>query len=243
LVFFAFSFGFAIHLRVAAEPVADQPPQMAFGTGFSVDDGYFLTAYHVIKNSSQILVGTADSQRWHTSELVKFDPVLDLALLKTKLKLPVLGFVKSDQVPIGWEIFVVGYPGPKIQGLTPKITQGIINGYQTAALQADDRGYFQLSAEVARGNSGGPLIGADGSVVGMIQRKLDSQKLMDRTQELVVNISYALRSSHILNFLEGTPVNPHIQKIHVDQPLRAYQIYQQVTPSVVSIIGRNPDQK
>lgn len=215
-------------------------PQFPFGTGFAVGNGHVLTAYHVVKNSPKVLVKSAGLNKWVLCEVVKTDPVLDLALIKTPLDLPALTLAGSDQVPMGLEITVIGYPQPRIQGMTPKITQGIINGYPSLRQQEENRGYFQISAEISRGNSGGPLLGPDATVIGMIQRKLDSQRVMDRTQEWMVNISYALRSSHIMDFLQNTSVNVRIKKLDAQQMLRPYQIYEQANPSVVSVIA-TPD--
>lgn len=227
--------------EMTAKPPENTDPerqQVSYGTGFSISKGYILTAYHVVKDIPKVLIGSAAMGKWTVSEVVKTDPVLDLALIKTSLDLPVLSIARSDQVPIGLEITVIGYPQPRIQGLTPKITQGIINGYPNLKQQAEDRGYFQISAEVSRGNSGGPLLGPDGTVIGMIQRKLDTQRVMDRTQEWTVNISYALRSSHLLGFLNGTQAIADLRQLDTQQLLRPYQIYERATPGVVSIIAR-----
>lgn len=211
--------------------------QFSFGTGFAVGNGHVLTAYHVVKNISKVLVKSAALNNWVLCDVVKTDPVLDLALIKTPLDLPALSLAGSDQVPMGLEITVIGYPQPRIQGMTPKITQGIINGYPSLRQQEENRGYFQISAEISRGNSGGPLLGPDATVIGMIQRKLDSQRVMDRTQEWMVNISYALRSSHIMDFLQDTSVTVRVKKLDTQQMLRPFQIYEQANPGVVSIIA------
>lgn len=131
---------------------------------------------------------------------------------------------------------MLGYPQPRIQGLSPKITQGIINGAPNARQQAEDRGYLQISAEVSRGNSGGPLVGADGSIIGMVQRKLDSQRIMDRTQEMTVNVSFALRSSQILDFLADSPMPVQARPINLQKVLRAHEVFALIEPSVVSVI-------
>ncbi len=246
----ALGFSCCFVLPVGAQAVATNEPskdakqsaevisqQLAFGTGFSLGNGYVLTAYHVVKNIPKVLVGQPSLNKWTVSEVIKTDSVLDLALIKTPLDLPALKLATSDQVPIGLEVSVIGYPLPKIQGMTPKITQGIINGYPNLKQQDENRGYFQISAEVSRGNSGGPVLGPDATVIGIVQRKLDAQRVMDRTQEWIVNISYALRSAHILEFLQDTPVNPQVKKPDLQQQLRPYQIYEQVNPGVVSIIA------
>lgn len=212
--------------------------QVSFGTGFSIGNGFVLTAQHVVKNLNKVLVGSTQTGKWVSSEVVKTDAVLDLALIKTSLELPALPLAKSDKVPMGLEISVIGYPQPKIQGLTPKITQGIINGFPNLKQQTEDRGYFQISADISQGNSGGPLIGPDGSVIGMVQRKLNSQRVLERTQEWTVNVGFALRSSHILGFLEGTAATVQVKPLETNSLMRPFQIYEKLNPGVVSIIAR-----
>ena len=81
----------------------------------------------------------------------------------------------SKGVPAGMDVVTIGYPQVAIQGLTPKITKGIVNS--STGLR-DDKNSFQFSAEVQKGNSGGPLIGPGGTVVGVVQSKLDALKLV-----------------------------------------------------------------
>ena len=215
---------------------------LQLGSGFVIADGYVLTAHHVILGRNNIFVGPVTTNRWVLAEVVKVDPKLDIALLKAKVVMPSLRFTNSMEVPTGLEVFVLGYPQPRVQGMSKKITQGIVNGNRSAPGQTETH-QFQISAEVAMGNSGGPVIAPDGSVIGMVQQKLNTQTIAERTKDFLVNVSYALKSEQLLKFLEDSPiaqeVNSQVKRISLNTVLRPYQIFEQSQGSVVSVIGRN----
>ena len=214
---------------------------LQLGSGFVIADGYVLTAHHVIMGRNNIFVGPVTTNRWVLAEVVKVDPKLDIALLKAKVVMPSLRFTNSMEVPTGLEVFVLGYPQPRVQGMSKKITQGIVNGNRSAPGQTETH-QFQISAEVAMGNSGGPVIAPDGSVIGMVQQKLNTQTIAERTKDFLVNVSYALKSEQLLKFLEDSPiaqeVNSQVKRISLNTVLRPYQIFEQSQGSVVSVIGR-----
>jgi len=224
--------------------VAPTPPNnnLQLGSGFVIADGYVLTAHHVILGRNNIFVGPVTTNRWVLAEVVKVDPKLDIALLKAKVVMPSLRFANSMEVPTGLEVFVLGYPQPRVQGMSKKITQGIVNGNRSAPGQTETH-QFQISAEVAMGNSGGPVIAPDGSVIGMVQQKLNTQTIAERTKDFLVNVSYALKSEQLLKFLEDSPiaqeVNSQVKRLSLSAVLRPYQIFEQSQGSVVSVIGRN----
>jgi S1-C subfamily serine protease len=97
---------------------------------------------------------------------------------------------------------------------------------------------MQISAEVSRGNSGGPVLTPDGTVVGMVQRKLNATKVSERTQDLPVNVNYALRSSVLLQFLQNSPATARTQTLSLSKMLRPYQLFEQTQSSVLAVLGR-----
>lgn len=209
-----------------------------WGTGFVVANGYVITAFHVIQNRNSVLVGPDASGRWMRAELLQSDTKLDLALLKARVDLPTLNLAPSADVPTGLEVSVIGYPQPKFQGMGKKITHGIINGYRSENQHSLDIGLLQISAEVSKGNSGGPVLAPDGTVIGMVQRKIDSRKVAEQTQDVLVNVNYALRSSQIIKFLQSSPASPQIQSLSLSTVLRPFQIFEKTQASVLAVIGR-----
>lgn len=210
-----------------------------WGTGFVVAEGYVLTALHVVQGQSGLLVGPDAANRMVPAELIQSDATLDLALLKTRLDYPPVVFAPTINLPTGLEISVIGFPQPRFQGFGKKITQGIINGYRNEKQSAQDKGLFQISAEVSKGNSGGPVFASDGTVIGMVQRKINAKRVAEQTEDMIVNVSYALRSSQIITFLQSGPASPKIRDLSLSMVLRPYQVFERSQASVVGVIGRS----
>lgn len=223
------------------DPTVDTAPVANLGTNagtsFVVGSGYLLTAYHVVQGRNSIQVGPLPDGKWTSAEVVQSDAKLDLALLKANVDLPPVALYNSPDIPVGLEIIVIGYPQPKYQGMTKKITQGIVNGYRSEKSGADNV-LMQISAEISRGNSGGPVFASDGTVIGLVERKMNAAKVAEQTEDWVVNVNYALRSSQIIKFLESSPVAPQLQKLSIDKVLRPYELFSQKQGSVLAVIGR-----
>ncbi len=69
----------------------------------------------------------------------------------------------------------VGFPDIGLQGFAPKVlAHGHHGGNRTLSGAGDDPRYFQISAPVQPGNSGGALVDARGNVIGIVSAKLDA---------------------------------------------------------------------
>jgi len=225
---------FSFQIRAQTPP----PNQFSVGTGFIVADGYLLTAQHVLRNQDSVWVGPIDGKRWVKAEIVKYDNQLDLALIKAAVSGSALSFANWSDVPTGLEVMAIGFPQPRLQGLSKKITHGLVNGNRSDRNESFDAGFFQFSAEVQVGNSGGPVLAPDGLVVGMVQKKLDALSVAERTHDLPVNVSYGLKSSEILTFLKGTPADPIVKSLSRSTNLRPYQVFSLKQASVFAVVGR-----
>ena len=208
----------------------------SIATGFFVTDtGFIVTAFHVIADYNNINV-LVDKRRLLKAEIVKIDKELDLALLKISAITPFVYLSHSKGVPAGMDVVTIGYPQVAIQGLTPKITKGIVNS--STGLR-DDKNSFQFSAEVQKGNSGGPLIGPGGTVVGVVQSKLDALKISQKTNDLTQNVNFSTKSSILLDFISDTPDLPTTRPLQPEQPLKAIRIYLELESAIVPIIADN----
>lgn len=219
---------------------AQDRPRSSVGTGFVVTSvGHVVTAHHVIRDRAQVLVGPIQGKRWAVAKVLHVDPARDLALLEARVAREPLAVADWSQVPVGLEAVVIGYPQPRLTGLEKKITQGIVNG-EIASRSAPPS--FQLSAEIHQGNSGGPVLAPDGSVIGVVQRKLNALAVAEKTRDLPQNVNYALRSDELKRFLDEAGVSVPLRAPDLAADPRPFRLYRRVESSILAVIGRDPAQ-
>jgi len=139
-----------------------------FGFGKATDDGgtYVITNYHVIDKvwtSGQRQVTLEQQNRRFTGTIVKVDEGADLALITTTDKFPPLQAAAEAAKP-GLPIVVVGSP----LGLEDTVTSGVVSALRSTASGP----VLQFDAPVNPGNSGGPVVNAQGQVVGVVNAKI-----------------------------------------------------------------------
>ena len=172
------------------------------GTGFFITaQGHLLTSHHLIANGRKIEIRTHTGN--HAAELIKTDPAKDIALLQIKARTTPLILTTQVAPRLGQSVFTIGFPNPKVQGISSKYTEGRISSL--FGLKDDPR-LLQVSVPVQPGNSGGALIDEKGTAIGMITFRLDDLKTYNITGSLPQNVNYALRSSQIGGFLATIPL-------------------------------------
>ena len=145
----------------------------SLGSGVIInEEGYVLTNFHVIQNSSKITVTLFEKINdkfkevtFDNIKVIAFNSLRDLALLKINPKNPSKKFpyspiAKSADLKIGDEVFAIGNP----HGLTQTLTKGVVSS-TTRVFQSQR--FIQTDAAINPGNSGGPLFNKDGLVVGI----------------------------------------------------------------------------
>ncbi len=176
--------------------------EFATGSGFFISaKGYFVTNYHVIAEAKQISIRTYDGQIF-PAKLVKYDQKNDLAILKIEATTRGIPIENSSVVKRGASLVAVGFPHIDIQGLEPKVTEGIVSSLKGIK---DDPRFFQISAAVQSGNSGGPLLNSSGNVIGIVSAKLGADLIFKETGDLTQNVNYAVKSSYLLLLASTLP--------------------------------------
>ena len=145
------------------------------GTGIIVsENGYILTNKHVVEGSSDISIVTNDGNSYDNIKIITTDPLSDIAILKISnakgLKAAELG--DSKALNIGQQVIAIGNALGEYDGT---VTSGIISGVGRTVNASSDDGatketltdMIQTDAAINSGNSGGPLVNAQGQVVGV----------------------------------------------------------------------------
>jgi S1-C subfamily serine protease len=148
--------------------------QEAAGSGVLVDaeEGLVLTNFHVIALGEDLQAGTPD--RLDDAEVRAAAPCEDLALLHVEgledRRAIALG--NQEAVRQGDQVVALGYPASASGGRSLTSTAGVVSSVNTPLrIPAPDQPRFtnlvQTDAALGVGNSGGPLVGADGRLVGI----------------------------------------------------------------------------
>lgn len=150
--------------------------QSFYGSGFVIGTGQIATNYHVVTGLVSGTVRMVGQTTTHTIDsVIAIDPDRDLAILKAAtLTAPVLTLGDSDAMQVGQAVYAAGNP----RGLTGTFSQGIVSAIRTEGINLVDGTVIQMTAAISPGSSGGPVLDADGEVVGVaVGQVVDGQNL------------------------------------------------------------------
>jgi S1-C subfamily serine protease len=136
-------------------------------SGFAITaDGVIATNHHVVAGATGEAMGvmTADGRFFPVVEVLAADKAHDVALLRVEAQdLPFLPL--RDDAPAGSPIRCYSHPASTFGCFS----DGIITRYYK--MREPDRAgatFMQITADYARGSSGGPILDACGNAVGMV---------------------------------------------------------------------------
>jgi rhodanese-related sulfurtransferase len=159
----------------------------------------------------QIFVVTAKGRL--KAEVKKYSPPVsemsakDLALLKVDGdSFPVLPLADSRGVQVGDPVHILGFPGvvlshellSRTATIEASVTNGAVSGFQVDAIGQD---MIQTDAPAAHGNSGGPAVGDDSRLVGVLTFVSLSQG-----GAIVQGFNFLIPARDVRTFLQGTDV-------------------------------------
>ena len=178
-----------------------QTTSAASGSGFILtDDGYVLTNYHVVENSSSISVAMYDGQSYD-AKLIGYDEGNDIAVLKidaTDLPPVILG--NSDNLNVGDSVVAIGNP---LGELTFSLTSGAISALerQITMSSGTTMSLMQTDCAINSGNSGGALFNLYGEVIGITNAKYSGNG--NSGEASIDNIGFAIPMNQARKIFES----------------------------------------
>ena len=175
------------------------------GTGFALtNDGYFVTAYHVISDEDSVYIQSHDGE-YYKAFLVNFNAEADVAILKVEKKNFHFGkgevpyAFSGSKAVLGAQIYTIGYPKDDMV-----YSEGYVsakNGFQGNEQQ------YTLSLPAGHGQSGSPVIDENGNLLGLLTA-VGSQNEAN---------TYAVSSKALVELLHTIP---HANSLHLPKSNR-----------------------
>jgi len=158
------------------------------GSGIMIGrDGYILTNYHVASGGVFYSIRIEnDNTTYKTDEIIKYNSLLDLAVIRIQRKLQPLPIYNGRKLLVrGQKVVAIGSP----LGLFNSVSDGIISGFRTI----NDVDMIQFTAPISHGSSGGAVLNMYGEVIGVSTAGFDDGQ----------NINLAVGYQFINTFIKG----------------------------------------
>jgi S1-C subfamily serine protease len=160
------------------------------GTGVViVDQGIILTNLHVVNAAAKLGIVFADGLESEAT-VIGLHPEQDLAVLQAKTipdDLAAATMRSTRDLAIGDDVLAVGFPF----GIGPSASAGVVSGLRREYRSPEGKriltNLIQFDAAANPGNSGGPLVTAEGEVVGIVTGLLNPTE-----QRVFIGIGFAV---------------------------------------------------
>ena len=139
------------------------------GSGIMIGkNGYILTNCHVASGGTYYSIRIEDDEQIYTTdEIIKYNGVLDLAILRINRSLKTLPiYAGKEKLVRGQRVVAIGSP----LGLFNSVSDGIISGFRLL----DNVEMIQFTAPISSGSSGGAVLNMQGEVIGISTAGIDS---------------------------------------------------------------------
>ena len=189
-----------------------QTTSAAAGSGFIFsNDGYILTNYHVVEDSSAITVTMYDGTGYD-AKLIGYDEGNDVAVLKIEAKdlVPVV-LGDSDKINVGDNVVAIGNP---LGELTFSLTAGSISAKDREITMSNGATMqlMQTDCAINSGNSGGALFNLYGEVIGITNAKYSNNSASGAS---IDNIGFAIPINKARQIAESIIEKGYVSKPYV----------------------------
>ncbi len=184
------------------------------GTGSIITpEGLIITNAHLFtqKDSSNLLTNIsvflkpdrvtgdhkADLAKGYRGEILAYDLPLDLALIKIvnpDRKFETVPLADSEIIDIGEQVYAIGHPE---QGGLWSLTTGVISARWKNYGGVPGKNLFQTDASINRGNSGGPLLDDQASMIGI--NSMIARKAADGLT--ITDVNFSIRTKVAIDWL------------------------------------------
>ena len=169
---------------------AGEEVERSVGTGVViVDSGVILTNLHVVSSATKLGLVFADGLESEAA-VIGLHPEQDLAVLQAKTipdDLVAATMRSTKDLALGEDVVAVGFPF----GIGPSVSAGVISGLRREYRSPEGKrlltNLIQFDAAANPGNSGGPLVTAEGEVVGIVTGLLNPTE-----QRVFIGIGFAV---------------------------------------------------
>ncbi len=157
------------------------------GSGIMISEkGYILTNNHVARGGRFYSVRIEDDDEvYRTDEIIKYNPVIDLAVIRIDRRLKPIPIYSGKKPVRGQKVVAIGSP----LGLFNSVSDGIISGFRLI----DSVEMIQFTAPISHGSSGGAILNMNGEVIGISTAGFDAGQ----------NLNLAVSYEYINTFLMG----------------------------------------
>lgn len=157
----------------AADVFVRVSPSVAFietpvgtGSGVMIEGGYVATCAHVVWPFTEARVVFPDGTEIMDAPVPDGDMMADLAIIgPIKTRIDPLPLTNGENLAVGSEVFLIGYPGEAELFPQPAISRGILS--RLREWERIGMTYLQTDADISGGQSGGVLVSAAGEVIGI----------------------------------------------------------------------------
>ena len=182
-----------------------RPVSRSSGSGFFITrQDHVLTNAHVVDGCKALTVAQPGGSPLPATTLAT-DKENDLAILETASPHAAIATLRGGRpVRPGDAVVAYGFPLTGVVSSSGALTTGTVSAISGLR---DDTRYFQISAPIQPGNSGGPLMDTTGAVIGVTSSSISTNKAAQVMGATPQNVNFAIKADVVRTFLASSGIS------------------------------------